>query len=174
MSRPPGSLHSPNRPGIRRFAAPWLGDWGQSPLPNCYSRDYRCLPNKLRIRFAASILRAGCGMADQNWPTHVSDGQGDADRRGNSSLVEDGRFWIDGIERPRNHLVVPPTRRGVCGIQRKLHEPALVRSYSKRAATVARLAWVTRSISSRAESKDPAKRQRQRDFFVPVLSPIFR
>ena len=51
-----------------------------------------CLPNKLRIRLTPSILRAGCGMADQNWPTHVSDSQGDADRRGNSSLVEDGRF----------------------------------------------------------------------------------
>ena len=50
------------------------------------------LPNKLRIRLTPSILRAGCGMADQNWPAHVSDSQGDADRRGNSSLLEDGRF----------------------------------------------------------------------------------
>src|SRR6476660_3132506 len=53
---------------------------------------HRCLPNKLRIRLTASILRADCGMADQNWPTHVSDSQVDADRRGNSTLVEDGRF----------------------------------------------------------------------------------
>src|SRR5882762_5387218 len=56
------------------------------------SVHYRCLPNKLRIRLTPSILRADCGMADQNWPAHVSNSQGDADRRGNSSLVEDGRF----------------------------------------------------------------------------------
>ena len=43
-----------------------------------------------------------------------------------------------------------------------------------RAATAARLARVTRSIPSRAESKDAAIRQRQRDFSVPLLSPVFR
>ena len=36
------------------------------------------------------------------------------------------------------------------------------------------LARVTRSIPSRAESKDAAIRQRQRDFSVPLLSPVFR
>jgi len=54
--------------------------------------DWLVLPNKLRICLTTSILRPGCGMADQNWPAHVSDSQGDAHRRGNSSLVEDGRF----------------------------------------------------------------------------------
>ncbi len=54
--------------------------------------DWLVVPNKLRIRLTPSILRADCGMADQNWPTHVSDSQGDVDRRGNSALVEYGRF----------------------------------------------------------------------------------
>ena len=63
---------------------------GQSSVSHFFSTG--CLPNKLRIRLTPSILRAGCGMADQNWPAHVSDSQGDADRRGNSSLFEDGRF----------------------------------------------------------------------------------
>src|SRR5882724_11348836 len=69
-------------------------DFSYGPQGRGYksSVHYRCLPNKLRIRLTPSILRAGCGMADQNWPTHVSDSQGDADRRGTSSLVEDGRF----------------------------------------------------------------------------------
>ena len=52
--------------------------------------------------------------------------------------------------------------------------PALVWSHITRAATAARLAWVTRSIPSRSESKDAAIRQRQRDFSVSVLSQVFR
>ena len=51
--------------------------------------------------------------------------------------------------------------------------PALVWSYSELAATAARLARVTRSIPSRAESKDAAIRQRQRDFSIPILSHGF-
>src|SRR6266478_2744804 len=71
-------------------------DFSYGPQGRGYksSGHYRCLPNKLRIRLTPSILRAGCGMADQNWPTHVSDSQGDADRRGNSSLVGDGDFEL--------------------------------------------------------------------------------
>ena len=64
----------------------------QSPLPVFRTIDWRILPNKLRIGLAASILRTGFGMADENWPTHVSDSQSDPYRRGNSALVEDGRF----------------------------------------------------------------------------------
>src|SRR6476469_2019079 len=33
--------------------------------------DWLVVPNKLRIRLTPSILRAGCGMADQNRPAHV-------------------------------------------------------------------------------------------------------
>src|SRR5678816_4620522 len=63
-------------------------DFSYGPQGRGYksSVHYRCLPNKLRIRLTPSILRAGCGMADQNWPTYVSDSQGDADRRGNSTV----------------------------------------------------------------------------------------
>src|SRR5215203_1948153 len=56
------------------------------------SVHYRCLPNKLCIRLTPSILRACRGMADQIWPAHVSNSQSDVDRRGTSSVVEDGRF----------------------------------------------------------------------------------
>src|SRR6266550_5276122 len=60
-------------------------DWKSSDHISFSYHDWLVVPNKLRRCFAPSILRAGCGMADQNWSTHVSDSQGDADRRGNSS-----------------------------------------------------------------------------------------
>ena len=51
-------------------------DFSYGPQGRGYNSSvhHRCLPNKLRVRFTPSILRAGCGMADQNWPADVSDG----------------------------------------------------------------------------------------------------
>ena len=56
------------------------------------AREYLVGPNKLRICFTASIRRAGCGVANQNWPADVPDSEGDANRRGASALFEGGRF----------------------------------------------------------------------------------